>query len=258
MDHPETRAGQIFSVVMSVLIIINVIFVLIGTLQNQPQALSVTSSVVEIVSVVAFTIEYLLRFWTADLRYPGSRPSVARLRYVRSGMAIIDLLSILPFYLPAVIPVDLRVLRILRLIRLIRVFKLGRYSAGLATVGRVLKRSAPMLVSSMSVVALLMIVASVLEYYVENPAQPEKFDSAFAALWWAVSAITTVGYGDVFPVTVLGKLCGSVIALLGVGLVAIPTGIISAGFVEEANRGAEAPQPAIHEVASTERSAAST
>jgi len=129
--------------------------------------------------------------------------------------------------------IDLRILRTLRLIRLIRVFKLGRHSAGLARVGRVLKKSVPELISSMSVVVVLMIVASVLEYYVENPANPEGFDSAFSGLWWAVSTITTVGYGDVVPETVIGKVLAAIIALLGIGLVAIPTGILSAGFVSE-------------------------
>ena len=218
---------------MSVLIVVNVVFVLVDTVKNRPEGLAVTSSVVEVSSIAVFTVEYLLRLWTADLVFPGSRPAVARLRYVVSGMAIIDLLSILPFYLPMLIPIDLRVLRLLRLVRLVRVFKLGRYSAGLAAVGRVLKKSAPALVSSMSVVFLLLIVSSVLEFSVENPTQPDKFDSAFSALWWAVSAVTTVGYGDVYPKTLLGKVIGSVIALLGVALVAIPTGIISAGFVEE-------------------------
>jgi len=148
-------------------------------------------------------------------------------------MAIIDLLAILPFYLPMILPVDLRVLRVLRLIRLLRIFKLGRHSEGLARVGRVLRQQAPALVSSMSVVVLLMIVASVLEYYIEGQAQPEQFSSAFEALWWAVSTITTVGYGDVVPVTTLGRIMGAVIALLGVGLIAIPTGILSAGFMED-------------------------
>lgn len=232
-DHPDTRAGQVFSVGMSILILINVVFVLIDTTQNQPEALRATSGVVEVVSVAIFTVEYLLRLWTADLRLPGVRPAIARLRYVVSGMAIIDLLAILPFYLPMLLPVDLRVLRVLRLVRLLRIFKLGRYSDGLVRVGRVLKKSAPALTSSMSVVVLLMIVASVLEYYVENPAQPGAFTSAFDALWWSVSTVTTVGYGDVYPITPLGRIIGAIIALLGVGLVAIPTGIISAGFVEE-------------------------
>ena len=234
-DHPDTRSGHIFSLSMSGLIVVNVVFVLIDTMRTQPDLLRDASPIVEVVSVSVFSVEYVLRFWTADLRMPEVRPAVARLRYVVSGMAIIDLASILPFYLPMLIPVDLRILRLLRLVRLIRVFKLGRYSAALAKIGRVLKKTAPALVSSMSVVVLLMIVASVLEYYVENPAQPDQFDSAFSALWWAVTTVTSVGYGDLYPITPVGKLIGAVIAILGVAFVAIPTGILSAGFTDDAN-----------------------
>jgi len=232
-DHPDTRAGRAYNAAMSALIVVNLAFVLIDTLHDRPEGLIDASRIVEVVSVIIFTIDYVLRIWTASARYAGLGPVKSRLRYVVSGMAIIDLLSILPFYLPAVLPIDLRVLRVLRLVRLIRVFKLGRHSSGLARVGRVLKKSASALVSSMSVVVLLMIVAAVLEFYVESPVQPENFDSAFSGLWWAVSTITTVGYGDMVPVTVLGKVLGAIIELLGVGLVAIPTGILSAGFVEE-------------------------
>ncbi|MDR2564727.1 MAG: ion transporter [Bifidobacteriaceae bacterium] len=236
-DRPDTAAGRIFSVSMSALILVNVVFVLLDTMRQQPATLAAASRVVEVVSVGIFSVEYLLRLWTADLLYPDSSPALARFRYVRSGMAVIDLVSILPFYLATLMLVDLRILRVLRLVRLARVFKLGRYFEGLATVGRVLRKSAPSLASSISVVVLLMIVASVLEYYAENRSQPELFDSAFAALWWAVATITTVGYGDVYPVTPVGQVIGAVIALLGVALVAIPTGIISAGFVEERASG---------------------
>jgi len=233
----------VFTAAMSVLIVVNVVFVLVDTLSREPTSLTRASRVVEVVSVAVFTIEYLLRLWTADLIHPELRASAARLRYLVSGMAIIDLLSILPFYLPAVIPVDLRVLRLLRLVRLVRVFKLGRYSTALAAIGRVLKRSAAAFISAMAVVGFLLIIASVLMYYVENPAQPQSFSSAFAALWWAVSTITTVGYGDMVPVTVVGKVLGSVIDLLGVALVAVPTGIISAGYMSEIDSAELADNP---------------
>jgi len=218
---------------MSVIIGVNLVFVLIDTMDSRPTNVAVASRIVEVSSVIIFSMDYLARLITAIFRYPQMGPVKARLRYLVTGLAIIDLLSILPFYLPMLLPVDLRVLRVLRLVRLIRVFKLGRHSSGLARVGRVLRSSASSLISSMSVVILLMLVAAVLEYYVESDAQPEQFTSAFSALWWAVSTITTVGYGDIVPVTILGKLLAAVIELLGVGLVAIPTGILSAGFVEE-------------------------
>jgi len=234
---------------MSVIIVINVAFVLLGTLEREPQVLVAAAPTVEGVSVVLFTLEYALRLWTADLLYPASTPARARLRYVMSGMAIIDLLSILPFYLPAILPIDLRVLRLLRLVRLVRVFKLGRHSRAMATLGRVLGRAAPALVSAMSVIFLLVVVWSVLMYFFENPVQPDTFTSAFTGLWWAISTITTVGYGDIYPITVIGRIFGAIIELSGVALVAIPTGIVSAEYMKELDDADASPSDATTAVA---------
>ncbi len=147
-------------------------------------------------------------------------------------MALVDLLAILPFYLPFIIPIDLRVLRMVRLLRILRILKVNRYTSALSAVGNVIKSKASQLISSMLVVLVLMVMASVLMYNVESEAQPEVFENAFSGMWWAVATLTTVGYGDIFPVTALGKALSAVIALLGIGLVAVPTGIISAGFME--------------------------
>ena len=147
-------------------------------------------------------------------------------------MALMDLLAILPFYVPFIIPVDLRVLRTLRVTRLLRLFKVNRYSSALATIGKVFKRKGSQLVASMFIVSLLMLIASVLMYSIENAAQPNVFHNAFDALWWAIATLTTVGYGDIYPITAGGKMLSSVIAILGIGLIAVPTGIISAGFME--------------------------
>lgn len=147
-------------------------------------------------------------------------------------MAIIDLLAVLPFYIPFLIPIDLRVLRTLRVIRLLRLFKVNRYTSALSTIADVFKKKANQLISSMIVVSLLMVIASVLMYNVENAVRPDKFQNAFSGLWWAVATLTTVGYGDIYPVTAAGKILSAIIALLGIGLVAVPTGIISAGFTE--------------------------
>lgn len=173
-----------------------------------------------------------------DLRFaiPEFCPIVARLRYAFSFLAIIDLLSILPFYIPFVFPIDLRVLRALRIIRLFRVFKFNRYTTALSGIWEVFKRKKHQLISSISVVLLLMVISSVIMYSVENEAQPDAFSNAFSALWWAVATLTTVGYGDIYPITVLGKILSAIIALLGIGLVAVPTGIISAGFIEKIDK----------------------
>lgn len=230
-DDENDLASNIFDTIIIVLIIVNVILVIAQTFELSAVVQSVFYYI-ELISVIIFTIEYILRVWTSDFIRPEMRPVKARLRYVFSFMAIIDLLSILPFYLPFLIPIDLRVLRILRVLRLFRVFKFNRYTTALAAIATVFKRKKSQLLSSVFVVLLLMIIASVLMYNVESEAQPEAFSNAFSSLWWAVATLTTVGYGDIYPITVLGKILSAVIALLGIGLVAVPTGIISAGFTE--------------------------
>lgn len=142
-------------------------------------------------------------------------------------------MAILPFYLPMFFLIDLRVLRMLRIIRLFRVFKINRYTNALSSIAKVFRNKQHELLSSIFVVLLLMIVASVLMYSIENSAQPDVFKNAFDALWWALATLTTVGYGDIYPITVLGKILSAIIAILGIGLVAVPAGIISAGFMEE-------------------------
>ena len=223
--------SKIFDICLIILVLINVCLVIADTF-NLPEKVKTVSYYIEVVSVIIFTIEYFLRIWTADLLYPNKNWFIARIKYVFSFLAIIDLLAILPFYLPFLITIDLRVLRMLRIIRLFRVFKINRYTNALSSIVKVFKNKQNELLSSIFVVLLLMIVASVLMYSVENKAQPEVFRNAFDALWWALATLTTVGYGDIYPVTVLGKILSAIIAILGIGLVAVPTGIISAGFME--------------------------
>lgn len=232
VSEDSTIAGKIFDVFLISLILLNIVLV-IGDTFNLPEHIRAVSRCLDVISVIIFTIEYLLRVWTADMLYPQYGKVKSRLKYIFSFMALIDLLAVLPFYIPLLMRIDLRVLRILRIIRLMRIFKVNRYTNALNTVGAVLKRKASQLVSSMFIVALLMVISSIIMYNVENPAQPEVFKNAFSGLWWAVSTFTTVGYGDIYPITVCGKVISAVIALLGIGLVAVPTGIISAGFMEE-------------------------
>ncbi len=231
-DDENDLISTIFDSVIIFLIIINVLLVILDTFRGLPDGVQRAFRIIETVSVVIFSVEYLLRLWTAPLMYPQERPAKARLKYAFSFMALVDLLAILPFYLPFIIPVDLRVLRMIRLLRILRILKVNRYTNALSTVGNVIKSRAAQLISSMLVVLVLMVMASVLMYNVESEAQPDVFQNAFSGLWWAVATLTTVGYGDIYPITVLGKLLSAVIALLGIGLVAVPTGIISAGFIE--------------------------
>lgn len=220
------------------LIIINVVIVIADTF-DVPDGLHTVMEITETISVIFFTVEYIIRVWVADLKFPNLTPGKARLKYVFSSAAIVDLLALLPFYLPFVFPVNLVVLRVFRVFRLLRLFKVNRYTHALSTIAAVFKQKASQLISSMLVVALLMIIASVLMYNAEHEVQPEVFDNALSGLWWAIATLTTVGYGDIYPITPMGKVLSSIIALLGIGLVAVPTGIITAGFSEQIEESKE-------------------
>ena len=187
---------------------------------------------IEFVSIIIFTIEYALRIWTANMLYPGLSPIRARIRYVTSPMAIIDLISILPFLVPVLHTYNLIGVRVFRLVRLLRVFKLNRYSDALAAIGDVFRSKSQQMIASVFFVSMILILASLLIYYAEHDAQPDQFENAFSGLWWAVATLTTVGYGDIYPVTPLGRFLGAIIAILGIGMVAVPTSILSAGFME--------------------------
>lgn len=241
-DDENDWKSNIFDFFIISLIIINVITVIIETFNITAQQERIIS-IIENISIVIFSIEYLLRVWTADLIRPEMNGLKSRLRYIVSFMALIDLMSILPAYIPFLIPVDLRILRTLRIVRLFRLFKVSRYTTAFSTIATVFKKKSSQLVSSVLVVALLMVISSILMYNAEHDVQPDKFENAFSGLWWAVATFTTVGYGDIYPVTVAGKILSSVIALLGIGLVAVPTGIISAGFVEVVNDPENKEQP---------------
>ena len=187
--------------------------------------------VLEVITVVVFTVEYLLRIWTADLLYPESKHP--RLRYCFSFMAIIDLLAIVHLYLPVFFVADLRFLRMMRLFRLfrlLRVFKLGRYFEAFQVIVRVIRESGPQLVMSVVICFFVILFSAIVMYTVEHPVQPEQFPNVISSLWWAMCTLTTVGYGDVYPVTAIGRLFASFISLVGIGIIAIPTGIIAAGF----------------------------
>src|SRR3990172_2748634 len=191
--------------------------------------------VFECVSVGIFTVEYLLRVWSCVEEARFNAAVGGRVRFALTPMALIDLLAIAPFYLPFT-GIDLRFLRILRMMRIFRIAKLARYSRSLQTMRRVVLAKKEPLTSTAFILVLLIIIAASTLYFAENRVQPEAFSSIPAAMWWAVTTLTTVGYGDVFPVTLLGKLLASVIAILGIGMFALPTAILGAGFVGEMNQ----------------------
>jgi voltage-gated potassium channel len=183
-------------------------------------------------SVVVFSVEYLLRLWVCTLNPAYADPVRGRLRYLVTPLALFDLLAILPFYMPLVLPVDLLVLRVFRLTRVFTVLKLGRFSNAWDSITYTVRTRKEELLVSAVLIFMILAVSSTVMYYIENPAQPQKFSSIPSTMWWGVVTLSTVGYGDMYPVTPLGKLVGSLVAISGIALFALPAGIIAAGLVE--------------------------
>ena len=228
-----TRKFDSFDVFIIVLIVLNIFAVILETVKTIYDSFHHLFRYFEIFSVIVFTIEYALRVWTCTINNKYKNPITGRIKFVLSPLALVDLFAFLPFYIPMVIPFDLRFLRAFRLLRLIRVLKIGRYSESVKLFGRVLNAKKAELFTAIFVIFILLIISSSLLYYVEHEAQPDKFKNIPEAMWWGVVTLTTVGYGDIYPITPLGKFFASLISLLGIGLFAMPTGILSAGFVEE-------------------------
>ena len=236
LDKAEEKDGlsKVFDRFIMVLILLNVAAVIVETVESVHNRYASLFIYFEVFSVVVFSVEYLVRLWACTAIEKYKHPLWGRLKYMVSVEAIIDLLAIIPFYLPIVLNnADGRILRILRLFRLFRLFKLGRYSTAFGMITMVVKKRREELVVTLTLVLVLLIFASTLMYYVEHEAQPDNFPSIPATMWWGVATLTTVGYGDVYPITALGKVLGAVIAILGVGVFALPAGIIAAGFESE-------------------------
>lgn len=223
-----------------VLILLNVLAVILETVRSLQLHFSTAFWAFEFFSVAVFSVEYAARIWscTADPRY--RQPIVGRLRYVSSFFGVVDFLAILPFYITLALPasaLDLRILRVLRLLRFARVLKLGRYSDSIGRMKRVIAARRGDLGVALALVVVMLILASSAIYIIEVESQPEVFTSIPAAMWWGISALTTVGYGEMAPVTPLGKFLGGIIQLLGIAIFALPAGIIAAGYEEEIRRG---------------------
>lgn len=230
--HTLINSNPYFTKFIYVLIVLNVFAIILESYKAIRDDYGELLYFFEIFSVLVFTVEYVLRFWTADVEYKRARPFFSKLKFAFSFYGLIDLFAILPFYLPLFFPFDLRVIRILRLFRLLRIFKLGRLSKSMQLIAKVLKDTRSELFVTFFVASILLVLSSALMFYVENDAQPDKFDNIGDALWWAVATLTTVGYGDVYPITGLGKILSAIIALIGIGFVALPTGILSSAFIE--------------------------
>jgi voltage-gated potassium channel len=225
------RAGRAVDWTILVLIAVNVTAVMLETVDPIFERFAETFHWIEVVSVIVFTVEYVARIWSAVEAAEYSAPVRGRIRYALRFLVLVDLLAILPFYLTALgLGLDLRFLRALRLVRLFRMLKLARYSDALDRFIEVLRDRREKLVIAFSANLVLLMVASSTMYLVEHPAQPEVFPSIPETMWWGVITLTTVGYGDVVPVTTPGQLVGAVVAILGIGMFALPAALIATGF----------------------------
>lgn len=233
----ETDDGDLIDRVVAVmllfLIFVNSAAVVLETVEEYSEQFGSIFYAIELVSITVFSVEYLLRLWIAPLNPKYSKPFVGRIKYAFSLMALIDLLAVLPFFLPFVFPSDLRILRFLRTFRLFRLLKMSRYVESLNTLDNVIRAKKEELTVIAAMILMLLLFSSSLIYLVESEAQPDKFPSIPAAMWWGVATLTTVGYGDIYPVTPLGKIFSGFIAFLGIGMFALPTGILASGFAEE-------------------------
>ena len=231
--EPEAGVwGKGFVIGITVLIVLSVIMVVAESVASVADAYAAFFFWAEVFSVAVFTIEYVARLWTVTLNERYRQAVLGRVRYAGTFMMIIDLLAILPFYLPMFITVDLRVLRLLRLLRLARVFKLGRYARSMELFARVFYEKRSELSIAAVFFGFYLIMSSSILYLLENEAQPNAFSSIPAAMWWGAAALTTVGYGDIFPITALGKVMGAILAIFGIAMFALPVGILATGFVE--------------------------
>jgi voltage-gated potassium channel len=235
MEKPPDgyRPAKLFNYFMVVLIILNVTVVIFETVRGIHAVFFWEFLVIDVISVFIFTVEYFLRIWVCTLHEEYSHPITGRLRFAITPYMIIDALAIFPFFAPFIIPMDLRFLRILRLFRMLRILKLGRYSDAVNTFHRIITRKKEQLLLALSLLLIAMVLASALMYDAEHEAQPEVFASIPHAMWWALVTLATVGYGDVYPVTPMGKILSAVVVIVGIMIFALPTAIFAAGFVEE-------------------------
>ena len=228
IGNTSDRPSRYFDIFIAVVIIANVAVLFLETFQSLSEYFGLFDAIDDI-TVSIFIVEYILRIWTADFLFPEQKKGVATLRFITSANGIIELLTILPFFFLS----GMVVFRMLRVVRIFHLFRLNSHYDSFSVIRTVLNEKKNQILSSLFIIFIVIMASSLLMYNVENKVQPESFENAFSGLWWSVSTILTIGYGDIYPVTILGKILGVIISFLGVFAVALPTGIISAGFVEQ-------------------------
>jgi voltage-gated potassium channel len=232
-EKKGNRWSRGFDLFIEILVLLNVAAVVIESYENIYTKYQIGLDAFEIFTVTVFSGEFALRIWIADIAFPHISKWKSRQQYLLSPTAIIDFLAILPFFIPFLLKVDLRHLRIFRLIRLMRVFKLSKYSHSISVIGKILTEKKYEMVATLLLLFSILVFTSSIMFYIEKDVQPEAFPNILYAFWWGIITLTTIGYGDVYPITGLGKLIGGFVAVLGILIVAIPTGIISSSFVQK-------------------------
>ena len=234
LDHhlnPTEDGPKVVDTFIIMLIAFNVLSVIVQTEAAIDVEYQAFFQINETVSTLIFSIEYILRIWLSNLQVKFANPIFGRLRYARSPMSLVDFIAIVPFFLQF-IEMDLRIARAIRLMRLIRILKMGRYAHAVSTLYAVVSRKKEELAITVFVSVMILILSASCMFFAENAAQPEAFSSIPSTMWWAVVTLTSVGYGDVSPITGIGKVVGALVCMIGVLVVALPTGILASGFME--------------------------
>ena len=232
IGNKHNLVSRAFDWLIVISIFLNLFTIIFSTF-SQAQPYMRILKIIELITVLIFAVEYILRLWTADYLYPEKKKRKAVLAFVFSILGIIDFLSFFPYFLPVLFPKGAVAFRMFRVIRIFRLFRINTQYDAFNVIVNVLNEKKGQIFYSVCMICILIIASSLFMYSLEHEAQPEQFSNAFSGIWWAVSTLLTVGYGDIYPITTLGRIMAIIIAFLGVGLVAIPTGIISAGFVEQ-------------------------
>ena len=224
---PGDKAGRAFDTTILTLIVLNTAAVIVETIPGFLDGYEPWFLAFEWLSVFVFATEYVLRLWSVTIEPAYAHPVRGRLRWMGTPFALIDLIAILPVFF---FGLDLRFVRVLRVLR---VLKIGRYSESLQILSNVMRRSRRDLVTSLFLVGLALILTSSFMYYAERDAQPDTFTSIPAAMWWGIVTLTTTGYGDIVPITLVGRMLGGMTVILGIATLALPVGILSSAFVQE-------------------------
>ena len=232
-NNPNDKFSYYTDILLISLIILNIIAVLLETVDSIYNKYALEFLIFERISTAIFLIEYILRIWVCVEAKAKKNNLIARLKYAATWPAIIDLLAVLSGLLPMFFDVDLRILRALRMLRLL---KFSRYFKVMNLLLGVLKEEKQSFLAAMFLLTIAMLIASTGIYIFEKDAQPEKFGSIPEAMWWAIATLTTIGYGDVTPITSMGKFFGAIIAIIGIGVVALPSGILASGFTDQLKR----------------------